>query len=79
LLARKQSYRDAGLEYFRPWLFVISNGMPIDPARFAAAAARLRALEKRRGISTVAVGVGGADLAALAELSAVRQPVSLLV
>ena len=40
LTARKQSYKTAGLEYFRPWLFVITDGAPTDGQRFEAAAAR---------------------------------------
>lgn len=77
LLARKQSYKDAGLEYFRPWLFVITDGAPTDPDRFDAAAARVREVESRKGVTVFAVGVQGADMATLAKLSAARQPVML--
>ena len=28
---QKQAYKDAGLLYYRPWLFAISDGAPTDP------------------------------------------------
>jgi uncharacterized protein YegL len=73
LLARKQTYKDAGLEYFRPWLLVITDGAPTDGERFTAAAARLRSVEAQKGVAVFAVGVEGADLSTLAQLS-VREP-----
>lgn len=77
VLARKQTYKDAGLEYFRPWLFVITDGAPTDGARFDAAAARVRDVEAQKGVTVFAVGVAGADMGTLARLSAVREPVML--
>jgi uncharacterized protein YegL len=77
LLARKQTYKDAGLEYFRPWLFVITDGAPTDTSQFTAAAARVREVEAQKGVTVFAVGVEGADMSTLAQLSAVREPVSL--
>ena len=77
LIARKQSYKEAGLEYFRPWLFVITDGAPTDGDAFTAAAARVKEVEKQKGVTVFAVGVQGADLQTLAQLSDVREPVSL--
>ena len=76
LLARKQTYKDAGLEYFRPWLFVITDGAPTDASQFTAAAARVREVEARKGVTVFAVGVEGADMRTLEQLSA-REPVGL--
>lgn len=77
LTARKQSYKNAGLEYFRPWLFVITDGAPTDTARFEAAAARVREAERKKGVAVFAVGVEGADMQTLAKLSSVRVPLML--
>ncbi len=77
LLARKQAYKDAGLEYFRPWLFVITDGAPTDQGVFDAAAARVQTVEAQKGVTVFAVGVKGADMGTLSKLSGVRQPVVL--
>jgi uncharacterized protein YegL len=76
VLARKQTYKEAGLEYFRPWLFVITDGAPTDAQQFTAAAARVRAAEGKKGVTVFGVGVTGADMATLAQISE-RQPVGL--
>jgi uncharacterized protein YegL len=77
LMARKQAYKDAGLEYFRPWLFVITDGAPTDGETFTAAAARAREIEEKRGVAVFPIGVAGADVETLAQLSAARKPLML--
>jgi uncharacterized protein YegL len=77
LQARKQEYKDAGLEYFRPWLFVITDGSPTDGGRFTQAAARVRDVEAQKGVTVFPVGVQGADMGTLAQLSAKREPLML--
>jgi uncharacterized protein YegL len=78
LHAQKQAYRQAGLEYYRPWMFVITDGEPTDGAVFTAAATRVRQTEAAKGLSVFCIGVGdGANLTQLGTLSAVRQPVQL--
>jgi uncharacterized protein YegL len=75
---QKQAYKDAGLLYYRPWLFAISDGAPTDPDAFARATQRLRDLEAAKGINVFAVGVGPhADFMQLAKLSARRDPLAL--
>jgi uncharacterized protein YegL len=76
LTARKQTYKDAGLEYFRPWLFVITDGAPTDGARFSAAAARVRQAEQNKGVTVFGVGVPGADMGTLGQIGS-RQPLML--
>ena len=76
--AQKQAYKSAGLEYYRPWLFVLSDGDPTDAAVFSSAATRLKEAEAANGVSVFAVGVGpNANLVKLKELSARRDPVKL--
>ncbi len=78
LAGQKQAYKQAGLEYYRPWLFVLTDGAPTDGQVFTAAAARVRDAEAAKGVSVFAIGVGsGADLERLKDLSAKRVPVML--
>lgn len=78
LSQQKQAYKQAGLEYYRPWLFVLTDGEPTDGQVFSAAAARVRETEAARGVSVFAIGVGsGANLIRLKELSTRRDPVKL--
>jgi uncharacterized protein YegL len=75
LAAQKQAYKNAGLEYYRPWIFILTDGGPTDSAVFSAAAARLRQAEAAKGASVFPIGVGpNADLIKLKELSARRDP-----
>jgi uncharacterized protein YegL len=79
LLSRqKQAYREAGLEYYRPWLFVLTDGAPSDGPAFTAAAARVREVEAARGVSVFGIGIGAdANMETLRALSAQRAPVTL--
>ena len=78
LAAQKKAYKDAHLEYYRPWLFVLTDGAPTDHAQFSAAATRIKQAEAAKGVSVFAIGVGPhADLVKLKELSAKRDPVKL--
>lgn len=74
---QKEAYKRNGLEYFRPWLFVITDGEPTDNEVFDEAVERVRSAEKAKGVTVFAVGVGeAADMAQLARLSS-RQPARL--
>jgi len=75
LETRKQAYKEAGLEYYRPWLIVITDGAPTDA--HAAPARRVRETEARKGVVVFAIGVNDADLGVLAQLSDARKPAML--
>lgn len=78
LTAQKQAYKAAGLEYFRPWLFVLTDGQPTDGDVFDQAAERVRKSEAAKGIAPFAIGVGDApDMAQLKKLSDTREPLRL--
>ncbi|MBV8200990.1 MAG: VWA domain-containing protein [Acidobacteria bacterium] len=72
LRARKQAYKRNGVNYTRPWLFVISDGAPTDD--WQPAAQRLRQEEAVKGVVVFPIGVLGADLDVLAELSTHNSP-----
>lgn len=78
LEAQKAAYRAAGLEYYRPWLFVITDGAPTDGPTFAQVAPEVNKAEQGKHMSVFSVMVGeGASATELAKLSSVRPPVPL--
>jgi uncharacterized protein YegL len=72
---RKDTYKRNGLDYFRPWLFLITDGAPTDAWEGAAECARQE--EERKGVSVYAIGVQDADMQILACFSAARPPLML--
>jgi len=78
LEAQKGAYKQAGLEYYRPWLFVLTDGVPSDAEEFTAAAARVRDAEANRRVSVFCIGIGPlANMDLLGKLSAQRPPLRL--
>ena len=77
--ARKNQYKDAGLEYFRPWLFILSDGAPTDhEGLWLDAVRRINEAQDRKAITVFTVAAGDdAEIETLAQLSAERAPVRL--
>jgi len=74
LEARKSQYRQNGIPYYRPWIFLITDGEPTDKWKRAARA--VADAEHRKQVAFYAVGVENADMDMLGELS-VRTPLHL--
>lgn len=72
---RKEIYKQNSLDYFRPWVFLITDGKPTDEWR--SAAQQVKDEEARKGVLFFGVGVEGADMGTLAQFSAQRQPLKL--
>ncbi|MFO1372236.1 MAG: VWA domain-containing protein [Candidatus Competibacteraceae bacterium] len=74
LSQRKALYREHGIPFFRPWVFLITDGSPTDD--WKAAANEVRKGEADRAFAFFAVGVKGANLEILSQITA-RQPLRL--
>jgi uncharacterized protein YegL len=75
---RKQQYRQNGVDYYRPWIFMITDGEPQGEADavFERACDRLRTSEAGKHVAFFAVAVDGANVAKLGQLTS-RPPVRL--
>jgi uncharacterized protein YegL len=71
---RKAVYRTNGVAYYRPWLFLFTDGEPTDDV--SRAAQRIHEAETNRKVACFAVGVEGANMPRLGEVM-VRPPVKL--
>lgn len=71
---RKQIYRASGIAYYRPWIFLITDGAPTD--EWQTAAKRVIEGETSKAFSFFAVGVEGANMEILKQMSK-REPLRL--
>lgn len=73
---RKQQYKDNGVPYYRPWLFLITDGAPTDS--WKSAAKRVRQAESDRKLSFFTIGVQGAKMKTLKQIAPVNRPPMML-
>ena len=75
---RKQEYRNNGIGYYRPWVFLITDGGPTDinTPQWPEAIQRVKAGEEAKAFAFFGVGVQDADMERLGQLC-VREPMKL--
>jgi uncharacterized protein YegL len=71
---RKQVYKSSGISYYRPWIFLITDGAPSDPWQMAAS--KVQEGEAAKAFVFFAVGVESADMTLLKSISS-RDPLKL--
>lgn len=71
---RKETYRAHGVMFYRPWIFLITDGAPTDG--WKRAAEQVRQGEATKAFAFFAVGVDGANFDTLRQIS-VREPLRL--
>lgn len=77
---RKQIYKQAGIPYYRPWVFMITDGEPQGEGDgvIQSAARAVRSAEENKKAMFFAVGVQGANLLQLAQISPPNRPPLML-
>jgi uncharacterized protein YegL len=78
LQGRKAQYRNNGITYYRPWVFMVTDGEPYGEADAVVnqAAKRIKEEEANKRVAFFAVGIENADMESLSRFS-VREPIKL--
>ena len=76
---RKQEYSDKGVDYYQPWLVLMTDGVPNGSAyELEQASDRIKEMTDKRKLTVFPIAIGAeADLSALARLSPKRAPLKL--
>lgn len=76
---RKQEYKDKGIDYFQPWLVIMTDGTPNgSPRELDLAISRTQKLVNDRKLTVFPLGVGPeADMTVLSKFSPRRSPLKI--
>ena len=74
---RKAIYKQNGITYYRPWMFLITDGAPTDGEIWKQAAMDVKQEEGRKGVSFFGVGTENANMEVLSQFSSAYRPVKL--
>lgn len=76
---RKQEYRDKGVDYYQPWLVLMTDGVPNGSVlQFEEAVRRITEMTSNKKLTVFPIAIGDeADISALARLSPNRSPLKL--
>lgn len=79
LADRKVEYKNAGIQYYRPWVFLLTDGGPTDAnsQHWSEAKDLIKQGEDGKKFSFFCVGVEGADMERLNELNPARASLKL--
>ncbi|WP_456449728.1 vWA domain-containing protein [Hydrogenimonas sp.] len=75
LEARKSEYRNAGVDYYQPWMVLMTDGIPTDD--ISDASRRISELAESRKITVFPIAIGDADTEVLERLGGGRKPLRL--
>lgn len=59
---RKQEYKSVGVDYWRPWIFLLTDGAPTDNALSGDAHQRLQEALRNNKVNFFPMGIGDADI-----------------
>lgn len=65
--ARKEEYRREGIQHYRPWLFVLTDGLPTDDNLESVAKDRIQNAIRNKKLTYMPMGIGAADTKKLQE------------
>ncbi|WP_455066111.1 vWA domain-containing protein [Prevotella melaninogenica] len=73
---RKKEYQDKGVDYWQPWLVLMTDGQPTDSTEESSQ--RVSEMVKNKKITIFPIGIGdGANMARLKQFSPKREPLKL--
>ncbi len=67
--ARKTMYKNSGIKYYQPWIFMITDGAPNEHSPWRQAAERVKREVASKRLTFFGVGVDDADMQVIKQIS----------
>jgi uncharacterized protein YegL len=75
---RKKEYKEAGVDYFQPWLVLMTDGVPTDMQIIPSATKKTNNLINEKKLTLYSIGVGNnADMRQLSQFDLSKPPLKL--